>query len=356
LSAHENRNNLVDQQINSLSQQVSSVLEVVNRTIVNPSIPPASPAPIQPIPITSEPGPSQQVVVTAQGNNSEPKAKLPERYSGDREKFRGFVVQLELAFSLQPLTYHSDRTKIATFGTLLEGKALAWFIPFNDNGTVDNLSWADFKMKATMMFGDSSRKLMAESKLMNLLQKNNLNDYIASFVALAAEVDWNEASLVMHFRRGLNAKILDLMLSHEHPSTLADAIELAIKVNNRIWEADQLQRSRHPPNQFKPGPSSQRPKTKESIPPPPVQRARDPDAMDLDSSRRGPLSPTERQRRFSMNLCLYCGEAGHNRGNCPARQKSLNSSSTSTPIQSGKVKNNGDKGQKEENQGKGNGR
>ena len=34
------------------------------------------------------------------------------------------------------------------------------------------------------------------------------------------------------------------------------------------------------------------------------------DAMDL-SRQHGPISLTEKKRRYDNNLCLYCGEAGH---------------------------------------------
>ena len=61
------------------------------------------------------------------------KVSLPERFSGDRNALRGFLNQLELVFTLQATRYPSDSVKIATVGTLLTGKALAWFSPIIEN-------------------------------------------------------------------------------------------------------------------------------------------------------------------------------------------------------------------------------
>ncbi|KAH9263618.1 hypothetical protein BASA83_012961 [Batrachochytrium salamandrivorans] len=41
------------------------------------------------------------------------------------------------------------------------------------------------------------------------------------------------------------------------------------------------------------------------------------DDMDIDFARRGPLTTTERQQRFSQGLCLVCGQSGHLKATCP---------------------------------------
>ncbi|SCZ91722.1 BZ3500_MvSof-1268-A1-R1_Chr5-1g07630 [Microbotryum saponariae] len=42
--------------------------------------------------------------------------------------------------------------------------------------------------------------------------------------------------------------------------------------------------------------------------------------MDVDATttRRAPLTPQEREQRLKNNLCLYCGEGGHQVSSCPA--------------------------------------
>ncbi|KAH9273911.1 hypothetical protein BASA83_003909 [Batrachochytrium salamandrivorans] len=39
--------------------------------------------------------------------------------------------------------------------------------------------------------------------------------------------------------------------------------------------------------------------------------------MDLDATRRGPITPQERDRRFQGKLCFRCGKEGHFRAECP---------------------------------------
>ncbi|KAH9264030.1 hypothetical protein BASA83_012501 [Batrachochytrium salamandrivorans] len=63
-------------------------------------------------------------------NSREPKAALPDKFDGSRRHFRGFMNQLELVFQLQDQRYDTDRKKIATLGTLLTDKALAWYNPY----------------------------------------------------------------------------------------------------------------------------------------------------------------------------------------------------------------------------------
>jgi hypothetical protein len=191
--------------------------------------------------------------------------------------------------------------------------------------------------------------MTAETKLLNIQQRGSLGDYASDFSALASEVDWNEASLVMHFRKGLKSNILDMMVIHEMPTTLTEAMNLAIKIDQRIWENEQLQRLRNQPKSIS--------KPQKSFPRHDVQKNQfqktDPEAMDLDVSKRGPVSVAERQRRFSNNLCLYYGGEGHNRATCPVRPKSLNSS---TIGDTGKSKDKKSTDKKEEKSGNGNGR
>jgi hypothetical protein len=254
---------------------------------------------------------------------SSPKIRLPEKFRGERTRFRGFMLQLELAFSLRPEDYSSDSAKISTFGTLLEGKALSWFTPFLEKGLHLQTTWENFRTLVSATFDDPCRKLSAEAKLQHLVQTNSLSDYISDFNALSAEVDWNEATLISHFRRGLNSTILDMMVAHEVPTTLNELFDLANRIENRIWETKQLKKGKtattRPTNDTH---RSHRFATPITTPTP----KKDPFAMEIDAIRRGPLSKHERDNRFRLGLCLYCGSPDHRLSNCTKKQsKSLNS-------------------------------
>ena len=252
-----------------------------------------------------------------------PKVKLPGTFTGDRSKFRGFLYQLNLVFSLRSAEYHSDAIKVATFGTLLDGKALQWFTPLIKNGKYEQVSWSDFQKEASKIFDDPCRQSSAESELQKIHQTGSVSDYISDFNALASEVDWTEASLVSFFRRGLKSSILDLMVHSDLPTDLASAFSLALRVESRLNETAQLKRSRFvTPVSHE---HRSRPVVAISTPTP------DPQVMDIDAVRRGPLSSQERQRRYDNRLCLYCGEASHQIAKCPKKIQSLRSLS-SMPI------------------------
>ena len=77
-----------------------------------------------------------------------PKVRLPEKFKGERSTFRGFIHQLELVFALRSAEYSADSVKIATFGTLLEGKALSWFLPFLEKDSTKVATYLSFEKSA----------------------------------------------------------------------------------------------------------------------------------------------------------------------------------------------------------------
>ncbi|KAH9253866.1 hypothetical protein BASA81_008178 [Batrachochytrium salamandrivorans] len=54
----------------------------------------------------------------------------------------------------------------------------------------------------------------------------------------------------------------------------------------------------------------------------PVQQHRTSNDMDIDFARRGPLSSSDRQQRFSQEPYLVCGQSGHLKATCPQVQLS----------------------------------
>ncbi|KAH9268691.1 hypothetical protein BASA83_009171 [Batrachochytrium salamandrivorans] len=113
-----------------------------------------------------------------------------------------------------------------------------------------------------------------------------VNTYYSRFLQIKADLDWNEAALIHRFRVGLSAQVKNMLLHHEYPKTLEEFALLAIKQT----------------------PSQRLP---------PVSAPTNPMMMDLDATRRGPITPQERDRRFQGKLCFRCGKEGHFRAECP---------------------------------------
>jgi hypothetical protein len=242
----------------------------------------------------------------------EPKVPYPEKFNGDRRKFRPFINQLELVFRLNSSRFATDASKVATIGTLLCDKALAWFTPYLEHPdkyaeTLDNYS--KFRKLLDDTFGEKDRALVAAIKIRKLKQGfTSASNYVAEFQQLATDLEWNDSALIYQLRSGLNDDVKDMLLHHDYPTSLTQAIEQAIQVDNRLYEHRQEKKLGMPPI------ISSRPIRREFAPA--ARLTTVPTPMEIDAAHRGPISQAEKLRRREKNLCMYCGSAGHIRANC----------------------------------------
>ncbi|KAM5180717.1 protein LDOC1-like [Mantella aurantiaca] len=56
----------------------------------------------------------------------EPRVPTPDRFSGNRSKFRSFRHSCQLYFSLQPRTFSVESTKVGFIISLLQGESQTW--------------------------------------------------------------------------------------------------------------------------------------------------------------------------------------------------------------------------------------
>jgi hypothetical protein len=261
----------------------------------------------------------------------EPRATLPEKFNGTRSQFRGFMNQISLVFQLNPTRYESDATKVATVGTLLHGDALAWFNPLLENQSAHSEtlnSWPLFKKSLTDTFGELDLETISASKIRTLLQGNQTaSSYASKFRQLSSDLSWNEAALMFQYRMGLNKEIKNMLVFADRPTTIAGLIDLSIRCDQRLAEnKNETATANAQPSSALSHYSSQ---TKNLTPS---------DAMDLDSisssstSRpRGPLTPAERQFRYSNNLCIICGSQDHLKLNCPKKRPTTQIAAINVP-------------------------
>ena len=260
---------------------------------------------------------SAEIFMSAPSQSLEPRVSLPDKYSGIRGQFRGFINQLELVFQLQPLRYSSDGSRIATLGTLLTDKALSWYVPFLEKPELyqeELSSWPLFKSKMAKTFGEIDQVTVSANKLRKLAQGTGMvSHYAADFRQLATDLDWNEAALINQYRFNLSDSVKDMLIHHDYPTNLNDFIDLTIKIDNRLYEHRVDRRRLNRVGFDAPAPAPR------PFIPAPTPRASD--AMDVDSLRRGPLTPAERDHRFKNGLCIVCGKSGHMKANCPVAGK-----------------------------------
>ncbi|KAL0163695.1 hypothetical protein M9458_039448, partial [Cirrhinus mrigala] len=124
-----------------------------------------------------------------------------------------------------------------------------------------------FTAHFTEVFSTATDTLNTSDQLFRLQQGTSVNDYSLRFHTLAAASGWNETALLGAYRQGLNPEIRAAMALYDDSIGLETFLQL-------------------------------------------------PEPMQVDSTR---LSRTERNRRITMGLCIYCGQPGHHIRNCPVR-------------------------------------
>jgi hypothetical protein len=242
-----------------------------------------------------------------------PRLALPERFDGNRNRFRGFINACDLLFSSRP-DYYDDRNKVITVGSLLSGTALEWFNPLLEKPKEYEKylnSYSQFKKLLTDNFGIINAQSVAFHRLKQLKQGHGpASSYGAAFRSCASDLNWDQSALIQHFEDGLDPEVKKLVLFSPASASLDDAIALAIRVDQKLFQIRQDSgRNR----------GSERPSFPSFIPPAHVAPSSSdgPTPMEIDQARREPLSADERQRRLVEGRCLVCGKEGHMKKSCP---------------------------------------
>ncbi|KAH7292053.1 hypothetical protein KP509_29G049500 [Ceratopteris richardii] len=245
---------------------------------------------------------------SGRGGASEPKICMPEKFNGDRTKFRGFLQQVKLYIRMQPDRYPDDASKVGFIGTLLYGQALSWFAPILEKDMAVLHNYEAFLGELVATFGDADTSRVAETKLRKLRQGNRpASTYASEFRQLICDLTWHEDYFISQFRWGLRDDVKDLLLTMPEVKTLNEYINQAIQCDNHLFERKQEKQVEGRPRQWKPFQPTPRDDTM-------------PEPMQIDVTRFQPLTPQEKQRRRDNKLCLYCGNPGHIAVNCPNKR------------------------------------
>ena len=135
-------------------------------------------------------------------------------------------------------------------------------------------------------------------------------EFSIDFRVKAAASGWGESALKSAYFHSLNESIKDELATLDEPSTLEELIKLKIRLDNRL----RARSKSRPKSRFLP--VSVLPEKSNDVSPSTVPSG--PQPMQIGHTR---LTSEERQRRFKLNLCMYCGEPGHFVSTCPAKVK-----------------------------------
>uniref|UniRef100_A0A8C1MA50 Gypsy retrotransposon integrase-like protein 1 n=2 Tax=Cyprinus carpio TaxID=7962 RepID=A0A8C1MA50_CYPCA len=265
-------------------------------------------------PVVTTPAPPAAAITHAVPTPSQinPRLAFPEKFDGDPNKCKGFLLQCSLFVEQQPMLYSTDNGKIAFVCSLLTGRALDWITAVWRTDGSSFSSFNDFLTRFREVFDHPKEGKSAGERLLELSQgKSSAAEYAMNFRTLAAQTTWVSDTLKVLFRKGLSHELQTELACRDEGKSLNDFIELTIAIDN-------LQRSR-------------KPRSRVSTAIKAVQSVEDPEPMQVNSYH---LSSEERNRRLANRLCLYCGSPGHQRASCPSRPSSVSSKLVSESLHS----------------------
>lgn len=253
----------------------------------------------------------------------------PDTFTGDRNKLDDWLTQMEVYFAFYP-TPEGKKTLFAT--TFLRERAQHWFKPmlrlYLDDGKDDSKYFAKFdyfKKGIRQIFGVSNEEKAAERVIQHLNQKSSASDYAARFQEYANLTEWDDASLMTMFRRGLKQSVkAELMRYSGRITSMEELIEASIEMDDKLYELsmeerfDKVPRGRSgtytngPSNSYRTKPHHGKSDSYGHMP------------MELDvTERRSGRKPKGRQANSKQKLCYGCGKPGHFARDCRSRNNNL---------------------------------
>ena len=67
--------------------------------------------------------------------------------------------------------------------------------------------------------------------------------YTTEFQALSVQMDWSEKGLISQYKKGLKSKVLDALVLVENPKNIRELIDKIVKIDNRIYQKEQANKS-----------------------------------------------------------------------------------------------------------------
>jgi len=130
-----------------------------------------------------------------------------------------------------------------------------------------------------------------------------------------------------HFIEGLKSDVQLQLIAQDPIEDLGELYHTAINIDGWLYKMKrQLEETSDQPKKKKwfnfPVHAFQKPLSSPSS-----------SVMEVDASTLGPngkLNPSERAHQKKLNLCLYCGQSGHQATTCPSKKGKANAVTTST--------------------------
>lgn len=310
-------NNALQQQSNRFSVQMEDLLQSQRQVFEAEihSLRAQLAAGAETMPMSPDPHPSAKVI----------KIPDPEQFSGDREDLPRWLAQVKVKLSVNASHFPNNESKVGYLFSRLSGSAAQQLLPYFNSapGSATLPSTDSFYQILENAFGNPDRKTWAQNKLESLYQRNKeFAVHYAEFQRTAVDCQYDDEALRSRLRRSLSRELqFALALVPEHEISTYTALVLRCQQLDNNLRAVSQNASR--PRALPLSPANNAPAVRPVAPVPrPAPAPSSPEPMQLDSTGpRGRLTDAERQRRQQHNLCLYCGQPGHFRTNCPQRRR-----------------------------------
>lgn len=218
--------------LQNLSAQVTNLTEQLR--LLDHSATPEQPS------VSTAPSPPPAPVSPHHSPHKEPYVPSPEPYAGEIGGASGFVLRCSLVFDQQPLSYPTDRAKIAYTVNLLRGRAAQWATALWEQESPILSSFDNFTGELCRIFDHPRQGQEAAKRLLSLVQgSRSVADFSIDFRIAASESGWGELELKGVFLRGLSSELKDELASRDEPDSLESLISLAICIDNRLRERRQ---------------------------------------------------------------------------------------------------------------------
>lgn len=286
-------------------------------------------------------------LITSQRAKPNIKFKTPDPFDGkDRNKLRSFLQQCEAVFIAKKLDFIDDSDKVTFVGTYLTDQALHWYLRMVHAQDTSLVSWSAFTQCLKNSFGHPNEEAWAETRISQLRMYPNQDcvGYVTRFRDYADILNWDDKALMSSFKKGLPDRLLDeLGRLTENSSTLEELIVKTLHIDEKYWETHSFKEQRaisrnNTGSRYQTSTANKGNERKPLVnyvprknPAPQVKKENAEDSGKTRSShltKDGKITQQERDRRMRLGLCMFCGENGHLRTNCPQLEtKNRNQSS-----------------------------